>query len=222
MSHPIAMNAPRHPNWGGGNRPWPHARLNKISVQTSSKNVHSGVTRPAGTQLWVADVQQRITSTDFLPPGESTGTVRWTGARNGTYSAQLVIGTDKPLGEVTITPGDLKQDGGAGAIPATAITLHPMAGFPEDQWSMARMGDERGLNATFPDNKALAALASAARRQNLSVRPAHRRRHQVGPRQHRPPRVAHAHHPRRDPARHLSRRHQGHRPRAWPTKSPSC
>ena len=154
--HPIVLNNPRQANWGGPTRPWPHGRLLSFEVRSSSPATVSSMRRPAGLQVWVADVNQRVESADFLPVGESTGTVRIVAARNGTYSAQIVVGTDKAIASLSISAGELKQVNGSSTLPAAAIAARHMAAFPLEEWTIDHLGDERGLNASFPDAKALA------------------------------------------------------------------
>jgi len=157
--HPIVMRNKIQPNWGGPMRPWPHARLFSVQLHAASDGVRRCIRRPAGVQVYVEDAHHRTLSTDFLPPGEEAGTIRFVGARNGTYGAQVVVGTDKPLKGLSARPSDLKQAGGGGHIPASAIRTAWFAPFPTSRWSLEHLGDERGLGATFPTNPQLAGYA---------------------------------------------------------------
>jgi len=158
--HPVVLTNPRQPNWGGPIRPWPHARLTKFELRCRSAGVRSALVRPGGVQVWAADMHHRVDSTEFLPAGERPGTVRFTAARNGTYSAQVVIGADKALGGVQVSCTELTQGSGKGRLPADAVKILHMAPYPLEEWTMKRLGDERGLGAAFPDAKLLAAYAS--------------------------------------------------------------
>lgn len=153
--HPVVLTNERQPNWGGPTRPWPHAQLCRLEVRSLSSAVKSVTTRPGGMQVWVADVNRQLASDDFLPAGEDAGTIRVVGARNGTYSAQMVVGADKALADLVVTPGPLKLATGPETLPASVITvLYPLP-FPQRQWTLRYLGDERGLNSSFPDNKIL-------------------------------------------------------------------
>ncbi|KPJ70266.1 MAG: hypothetical protein AMS14_11065 [Planctomycetes bacterium DG_20] len=157
--HPVVLTNPRQPNWGGPTRPWPHARLAAFQLRAASPAVPSAAARPPGLQVWVQDMHHRTDSTEFLPPGEQPGTVRIVAVRNGTHAAQLVIGTDKPVAGLTVKAGELRQADGAATLPASAVrVLHPVP-FPLDGWTKGRLGDERGLGASFPTAAQLQAYA---------------------------------------------------------------
>ncbi len=153
--HPVVLKNERQANWGGPTRPWPHAQLCKVEVRSLSSTVRSVTTRPAGVQVWAADVNQQVRSDDFLPAGQSPGTNRIVGARNGTYSAQIMVGTDKPLAGLIATPGPLAQVGGRATLPPSTITVSYPLPFPRELWTLKYLGDERGLDASFPDRNAL-------------------------------------------------------------------
>ncbi len=157
--HPIVFTSAQQFNWGGPQRPWPHARLIKVELRPAGAAIPSTGRRPAGVQAWVADMHHRTLSSDFLPPGEEPGTVRLVGARNGTYAAQVVIGSDKALGDVALAVEDLPQDGGSGRLAAAALQVQTLLPYPLNEWTMKRLGDERGLAASFPDNNQLARYA---------------------------------------------------------------
>jgi hypothetical protein len=124
---------PRAENWdrhgGTENHTWDHARLLSIQLRTGSDEIPSALARPAGVQAWAEDMHARVFSRDFNPPGFPTGRVRLVGAPNGTFSAQLVVGTDRDLAGLLASMSDLKGRGGA-AIPASAARLLYMKGHP--------------------------------------------------------------------------------------------
>jgi len=161
--HPIILNNPTQPNWGGPTRPWPHARLFQLALGPSSPAAPSVAQRPKGVQVWVEDIHHRTLSSDFLPPGEAAGTIRLVGPRNATCSAQVVVGTDKTLVALSAAPSALKQPGGP-SLPASAIQPFYMAAFPLDEWTLKRLGDERGLGASFPSASDLQGYTSLAER----------------------------------------------------------
>ncbi len=158
--HPVVLTNPRQENWGGPTRPWPHGRLIGFALSSGTAHIPSALVRPGGTAVWAADLHQRVQSSDFLPPGELPGSIRMIGARNGTCAGQIVIGTDKVLAGLRITAGELRQTNGTGVVPATAISISHLAAYPLEEWTIARLGDERGLGATFPESKALSAFAA--------------------------------------------------------------
>jgi len=156
--HPVVMTFPTQPNWGGPMRPWPHARLHSLQLRGAGTTVASALRRPAGIQVYVEDVHHRTESDELLPPGESPGTVRMAGARGGSFSAQVVIGTDVALARPRVTPGALRRLGGSEELPASVLTVRAVAPYPAHRFTLAEMGDERGLGAQFPSMSQLAAL----------------------------------------------------------------
>ena len=109
-------------------RLWAHLLVKRIEVRSTGA-LPSAIERPAGVQVWVEDVHARVFSSEYLEPGAETGAVRIVAARNGTFAAQVVVGTDHHLTGLTATPSDLKAPGGA-TIPASACRAFGMAGNP--------------------------------------------------------------------------------------------
>ncbi|HPD14892.1 MAG TPA: hypothetical protein PLE19_08080 [Planctomycetota bacterium] len=156
--HPVVLMNPIQPNWGGPQRPWPHGRLISLELRAAPHEARPASDRPGHVQVWAEDMHHRTLSSDFLPPGETPGTVRFVAARNGTYSAQVVIRSAAPLTDLRARVTDLAIEGGA-KLPASAIRATHMAPFPVSAWSLRKLGDERGLGASFPDAAQLAAYA---------------------------------------------------------------
>ncbi len=167
--HPIVLTNPIQPNWGGPQRPWPHGRLTSFELGPASVGIPSAAVRPAGVQVWVEDMHHRTCSTDWLPIGEEPGLVRFVGPRNATCSAQVLVGTDVALADLRVTPGDLQRDGAAGGISAFAIQVSHMAPYPLGEWTLRRLGDERGLNAALPSTAQLLQYAASASGRQVSI-----------------------------------------------------
>ena len=154
--HPVVLTRPRQPNWGGPMRPFPHARLSRLTLTSSAGGIRDATRRPAGVQVWTEDMHHRTRSTDCLQPGEGAGTIRLVGARNGTYSAQVLFGSDRPLKSMRVTVGDLARAGGEARLDASNIRVFSAVPYPASQWTLRRLGDERGLGASFPTMAELA------------------------------------------------------------------
>ncbi|HUT31960.1 MAG TPA: glycoside hydrolase domain-containing protein, partial [Planctomycetota bacterium] len=135
---------------------WRHCGLLKLELRSESQAVASALSRPPGVQVWVQDPNRRVDSLEFLPPGEPVGIVRFVGARNGTYGAQVVVGTAKALDGLRVKPTDLTQAGGGGRIPALAVHVLHLAPYPAAEFRETKLGDDRGLGGTFPDPQVLA------------------------------------------------------------------
>ena len=120
-------------NWtahgGFENLSWTHTRLIKAELIDPTGAVPSVMGRPEGVQVWVEDMHNRLYRRDHNQPGAPTGTIRMVGGLNGTYSAQVAVGTSKGLTGLRATPGQLKGPGGA-VIPASAIAVRYMVPRP--------------------------------------------------------------------------------------------
>jgi hypothetical protein len=168
--NPIVLRRQQSRSWNAlhdreGN--WRHGFLAKFELRAGASAV-SALRRPAGLQVWVPDIHHRVVSTEFLPSANplGRGIVQIVGARNGTYAAQVAVGTDKDLAGLEVAVGDLKQVDGPGQLPASAVKVFGMVPFPADEFN-ERLGDERGLDAKFPS---LAMLALFRKMQD-SARP---------------------------------------------------
>jgi hypothetical protein len=106
--HPVVLSD-REANWGRAFQRemfWAHARLLELQVRNAGTGTLSALHRPPGVQVWVEDPHRTGFDGDFGPGGKP-GTVRFVGAANGTYSAQVVIGTDRELTGLTVAASDL-------------------------------------------------------------------------------------------------------------------
>ncbi len=127
---------------------WPHAWVSKIDLRCASTSAPAAA---GGLAVWVRDPHERVRSTDAPPPGETPGTVRFAAARNGTFGAEIAVRAPGAISGLTVTPGELRRTGGAERLAAGAIRVLYPAPFPEDEFTEAKLGDERGLGASFPD-----------------------------------------------------------------------
>jgi hypothetical protein len=91
-------------------------------VADSPEGLVPNVTRPAGFQIWNSDELAGDFDLDFGDPCEPLRPIRLVGARNGSYSGKLGVGSTRPLEELKATPSDLQGDSG-GTIPAAAVRL---------------------------------------------------------------------------------------------------
>ncbi|HLX64044.1 MAG TPA: glycoside hydrolase domain-containing protein [Planctomycetota bacterium] len=123
--------APLHPyalkNWfgyRGEDRQWEHAHLSRLELRCASKEMPSSLSRPKGVQMWTEYLNRRMFLQEYLEAGAAPGVVRLVGARNGTYSAQVVVGTDKELANVKVSVSELKDASGK-LLPVTVFGMVP-------------------------------------------------------------------------------------------------
>ncbi len=166
--HPVVLRRQQSRSWNAlhdREGQWRHGYLAKLELR-GGPGVESGTRRPAGMQVWVEDIHRRVASTDFRMPGEGVGVARMVAPRNGTCSAQIVVGSDKDLAVLKASCGPLKAAGGA-SIPASAIRV--LYGVPLPAADLSdKLGDERGLGPWFPTARDLAD-AAAMRKQGPYV-----------------------------------------------------
>jgi hypothetical protein len=140
--------APLHPyvmkEWFGYrdvvDRQWEHARLSRMELRSASQDVPSSLGRPKGVQVWTEDMTRRIFSPEYLESGAASGPIRLVGARNGTYAAQVVVGTDRPLADVKVVASELTNAAG-GTIPAESVSIFGMN--PQPLSDISSLGEGR-------------------------------------------------------------------------------
>ena len=124
-----------------GNIAWKHGWLLDVQLRTGGKDVPSVLHRPAGIQVWVEDVHHRMYTPDFYPPGELPRQARIVAARNGTHSAQIVIGTDRELKGLRATVRDFR---GAAKAPLPASIARVLYAVGHPAWEMRALGQRKG------------------------------------------------------------------------------
>ncbi len=148
MFWPSSCAAPLHPyvmkEWFGYrdvvDRQWEHARLSRLELRCALKDVPSSLSRPQGVQIWTEDMTRRLFSPEYLESGAAPGRIRLVGARNGTYSAQVVVGTDRALANLKVTASELKNAAG-GAFPAESVSIFGMN--PQPLGDISSLGEGR-------------------------------------------------------------------------------
>ena len=150
--HPWIVPIPKARRWGahGGytNLSWDHCGLVRIAVRSASSAVPSVVGRPPAGRMrvWVADMHSRLWTPDDKPLGTGKDVLRFVGARNGTYSAQIGIAGGADLTGLTATAGELTSAAGA-KIPASALRVMAMKGQPI--WTLNYLGQDRSENLGY-------------------------------------------------------------------------
>lgn len=132
--HPAMVTAISNQKHGGPI--WPHLGLIDVELRGTVKNMPSCLHRPGRMQAWAADMHNRLFDRDFNPHGWPTGVVRFVGAQNGTFAAQIGIGADKELTGLTAAVSELTA-GGSALIPAEAIRVRYLMGHGLDKmWEL--------------------------------------------------------------------------------------
>jgi hypothetical protein len=114
-----ANSAPRS---RGGKYDWCTCQLLDVSLTAAGPaGLVASVARPAGMQVWNSDAMSADSGLDFGDAAEPLGPIRLVGARNGSFSGKVVVGSSKALAGLKATASDLAGPGGT--IPASAVTV---------------------------------------------------------------------------------------------------
>ena len=151
--HPIVV-AHKDADWGrsyymGWDFTWSHCRVLDVELRTHDGQAHPPLARPAGVQVWTEDMHRRMFATDFGPESNIPGGVKFVGGLNGIYSAQVVVGTDRPVRGLTASVSDLAAEKGSAVIPAAAVRVGYLR--PHDVTRMVKLGQWRGLPEFLED-----------------------------------------------------------------------
>jgi hypothetical protein len=90
---------------------WRHVGLEAVALR--GQGVPSALERRAGVQVWAADIHRRLAAPDFGGASGDRRAARIVPARNGTFAAQIAVGTDRALKELQVTVSALKGPDGA-------------------------------------------------------------------------------------------------------------
>ncbi|HOX04872.1 MAG TPA: hypothetical protein PK280_00610 [Planctomycetota bacterium] len=113
-----------------GGYSWLHGGLLEMDAAVDPPGAVALEGRPAGLQAWSDDLHRRYLSPEFGPSGSAAASpVRLVGARGGTYSGQVVLGTDKAINGLSASVTELTSAGG-GKIPAAAVSVRFARGLP--------------------------------------------------------------------------------------------
>jgi len=139
---------------------WSTCFLGRVQLVTSSNGITPNVTRPQGFQIWNSDAMAGDFDLDWGDPCEPVRPIKLVGARNGTYSGKVVVGSTKPLQKLKAIISDLSGEGKI--IPAEAVRVR--YGIP---WGEERLvAQYRALQTPYPANEdLLGALAEEPPRE---------------------------------------------------------
>ena len=77
---------------------WGTCDIRRVQLSAASaEGVISGGVRPKGFQVWNSDAMVMDFDADFGNPAEPLRPIRLAGARRGTYSGKVVVGSDSPI-----------------------------------------------------------------------------------------------------------------------------
>ncbi len=102
---------------------WTKLAIHNLSLTAGSSGAAApNLAPPSGVHLWNQSLVQSVYVTDFADPGEEVSALRIDGARNGSFSAKIVAGSDKPIKGLKVSIKSLRKPNGD-AIPPKAIRV---------------------------------------------------------------------------------------------------
>ena len=102
---------------------WNTCRILRVQlVADTADGLVPNAVRHDGLQVWNSDPLAGDFDLDFGDPCEPLRPVHVVGARNGTHSGKVVVGSTRPIHGLKATASDLRGPGG-GAIPASAVRV---------------------------------------------------------------------------------------------------
>ncbi|MGQ9661110.1 MAG: glycoside hydrolase domain-containing protein [Kiritimatiellia bacterium] len=129
-----------HYGWTGmaGGLMWLHGGV--LHLELTAEAGVQPEQRPSGLQIWTESVHHRVFSNEFGEPGNPDRLLRIVSGRNGTCSAQLVLGTDRPLTGLSASVSDLSAPERA-RIPSSFLRIR--YAVPRPIRDLAALGVER-------------------------------------------------------------------------------
>ncbi|MCX7591125.1 MAG: DUF6067 family protein [Kiritimatiellae bacterium] len=128
---PFAEEATQLKEWWAGFRS--HAGIDSIQLRTDSPdNVRGTVCRPSGFQLWNAPTVMAVFDMDYGDPYTPLRPIRIYGARNGSFSGQVVASADTAIRGLKASMGELVHTEGKGRISVDCVYIrYAKPGGPE-------------------------------------------------------------------------------------------
>ncbi len=119
----VSGELPKAKNWWEGR--WNTAGLLslKLCAPPGAAGVTPNVGKPKGVWVWNANPMAPVGEKDFADPAVPVRPIRIVGARNGSFSGQVIVGGEGPVKGIRAAIGNLDRKGGGGAIPASAVQV---------------------------------------------------------------------------------------------------
>jgi hypothetical protein len=103
---------------------WSHVGLHSIRLTVDGEGaIVPNTSRPKGLQVWNQDIHAVFDVAAYGDPNEPLRPIRLAGARNGSYSGQVVVSADTPFERLAATMSDLTRADGDGRIAASAVQV---------------------------------------------------------------------------------------------------
>ncbi|HUT60155.1 MAG TPA: glycoside hydrolase domain-containing protein [Phycisphaerae bacterium] len=177
---PQGADRPRHPY----DLSWGTCQIDRLQLAADSADgLVPNCARSDVLEVWNSDPLAGDFDMDFGDNCEALRPIHLVGARNGSYSGKVVVGSTKPIAGLKATASDLKADGGA-TIPASAV--HIRYGVP---WGAEYVNMSDASSGSYPASADLLGALAEAAPQEIPVRKKHVDRRYALSTPHQPPTV---------------------------------
>jgi hypothetical protein len=127
---------------------WCTVGLIGVELQAEGEGIVPNISRPDGVQVWNSTVLEAVFDTDYGDPTEKLKPMRIVAARNGSFSGQTAIGSDREIEGLEADVGSLRRKGGKEVLPP-AVIRWPRYGRYEPYGKSALPGISGGALKTF-------------------------------------------------------------------------
>ncbi|MFC1672447.1 hypothetical protein ACFL01_04860, partial [Planctomycetota bacterium] len=93
---------------------WNTVGLMDFSMTAQGSGIVSNTGRPKGLQVWNANTLESVYTTDYGDPNETLKPIRIVGARNGSFTGQVILGSTEPIRGLKAEVSDLATKDGTG------------------------------------------------------------------------------------------------------------
>ena len=102
---------------------WNTCQIRRLQLTAAgAEGLVPNATRPEGFQVWNADAMAEDVNVDFGDQAEPLRPVTITGARNGSFTGKVVVGSAQAIDGLQVTPAELRGPAG-GTIPAANVRI---------------------------------------------------------------------------------------------------
>lgn len=109
----------------GWQRSWSTVGLSllQLSAHAAPDAIEGAPTKSSGPRAWTIDITKAVSDKVWPNIDEALTPIRIVGARNGSFSGQVIVADGKPLLGVSARASGLKHTRGEGTIPASAVEI---------------------------------------------------------------------------------------------------
>jgi len=145
---------------------WNTCEVRRVQLTAEqAEGLMPNATRPKGLQVWNRNLLASDFDMDFGDPCEELRPIRMVGARNGWFSGKVVVGSDKAIRGLAVSPSALEAD--AGTIPPSAVQVRYGIPWGSEYLTIPYSGEQ----SLYPAETSLLEALAEAPLDEFPVRP---------------------------------------------------